>query len=66
MTILVVGKWADISKGDLQGRATMEQFGPAIQLPMRDPISLKPIATSASAQPAPTVQPAAKAPATGG
>ncbi len=56
MTILVVGKWSDISKGDAQGRATMEQFnetfGPAIQLPMRDPISLKPIATSASAQPA--------------
>ena len=60
MTILVVGKWSDISKGDLQGRATMEQFGSATQLPMRDPISLKPIAAAA---PTPT---AAPAPATGG
>lgn len=70
MTILVVGKWADVSKGDAQGRAKMEQFnqkfGPAIQLPMRDPISLKPIATSASAQPAATVQPPVTAPVTGG
>jgi len=62
MTILVVGKWADISKGDLQGRATMEQFGPATQLPMRDPISLTPIgAPTATIAP----MPAAGSPAGG-
>ncbi len=46
MTILVVGNWADIAKGDLAGRATMKQFeaqfGAPIQLPMRDPITLQP------------------------
>ncbi|MSR28633.1 MAG: insulinase family protein [Phycisphaerales bacterium] len=47
MTVLVVGKWSDISKGDLQGRATMSQIMPedglATQLPLRDPVSLKPL-----------------------
>ncbi len=42
MTILVVGKWADISKGDLQGRANMSLFPPAQQIAPRDPVSLKP------------------------
>ncbi len=41
MTILVVGKWADVAKGDLQGRATMALFGPAVQIAPRDPVTLK-------------------------
>lgn len=71
MTILIVGKWSDISKGDLQGRATMEQFtkqfGPATQLPMRDPISLKPIsAPTATAAPTSALVAPATPPAAGG
>lgn len=53
MTVLVIGKWSDIAKGDLQGRATMEQItphlsGPATQLPSRDPVTLKPVPVPAS------------------
>ncbi len=54
MTILIVGNWPDIAKGDLQGRANMQQFGKATQLPMRDPISLQPIQTpNSDSDPAP-------------
>lgn len=46
LTVLVVGKWSDISKGDLQGRATMAEImsatGPAQQIPARDPVTLEP------------------------
>ncbi len=48
MAILIVGNWDDISKGDLQGRATMALFGPATELPMRDPITLEPLSTTSS------------------
>lgn len=48
MAILIVGNWADISKGDLQGRANMALFGPATELPMRDPITLEPVSAGAS------------------
>ncbi len=48
MAILIVGNWADISKGDLQGRANMALFGPATELPMRDPITLEPISAGSS------------------
>ena len=54
MAILVVGNWADISKGDLAARANMSLFGPATEQPMRDPITLEPISanTSSAAPPA--------------
>jgi zinc protease len=44
MAFLVVGKWADIEKGDADGKATMKQFfdGKVTHLPRRDPLSLKP------------------------
>lgn len=48
MAILIVGNWADISKGDLQGRANMTLFGPATELPMRDPITLEPLSNGSS------------------
>lgn len=45
MAILVVGKWADIGPGDLDGRAKMAEFfgGKVIELPLRDPLTLEPI-----------------------
>jgi len=48
LTILVVGSWDDIAKGDAQGRARMDLFGPATRLPDRDPVSLKPLEPSAA------------------
>jgi predicted Zn-dependent peptidase len=44
MAFLVVGKWADIEKGDPDGKASMQQFfgGKATTLPMRDPLTLQP------------------------
>jgi len=48
LTILVVGSWDDIAKGDAQGRARMDLFGPATRLPDRDPVSLKPITPSSA------------------
>lgn len=48
MTILVVGSWDEVAKGDAQGRARMDMFGPATRLPDRDPVSLKPIAPSSA------------------
>ena len=53
MTVLVVGKWSEIDKGDLQGRATMSEImsgtGPAKMIPQRDPITLKPQGAAAPA-----------------
>jgi zinc protease len=48
LVTLVVGKWQEISPGDPQGRATMAQFagGKVEQLPLRDPLTLEPIAAS--------------------
>ncbi len=46
MAILVVGDWAEISKGDLEKRATMNEFfgGDVKRLPLRDPLTLEPLA----------------------
>lgn len=45
MAIFVVGKWQDIEKGDLGGRATMKEFfgGKVTHLPLRDPLTLEPV-----------------------
>jgi predicted Zn-dependent peptidase len=45
LLMLVVGKWEDVVKGDADGRATMAQFydGKAVELPLRDPLTLEPI-----------------------
>jgi len=44
MAILVVGKWEEIRGGDLEGRATMDEFfgGNVTALEPRDPMTLKP------------------------
>ncbi|MCZ6834404.1 MAG: pitrilysin family protein [Planctomycetota bacterium] len=46
MAILVVGPWANIGPGDLEGRASMEEFfdGRVTAIPMKDPFTLQPIA----------------------
>jgi len=41
--ILVVGDWGEIAPGDLEGRATMDQFGEPTQLPLRDPLTMEPM-----------------------
>ena len=45
MSILVVGDWETIAPGDLDGRASMEDFfgGSVKQLPLRDPLTQKPM-----------------------
>lgn len=45
MAVLVVGDWDEIYGGDLEGRATMNDFfdGNVTHLPMRDPLTLKPM-----------------------
>ncbi len=45
MVFLVVGDWAEVEKGDADGRATMGQFfgGNANMLPERDPVTLEPV-----------------------
>lgn len=45
MAIVIVGRWEEISSGDLQGRARMADFfgGEATELPLRDPLTLEPI-----------------------
>ena len=47
VTILVVGKWDEIAKGDQGGRATMamleKDLGPTKHLPLRDPMTLAPL-----------------------
>jgi zinc protease len=45
MAIFVVGKWDDIEKGDLGGRAKMNDFfgGKVTHLPLRDPLTLEPV-----------------------
>jgi hypothetical protein len=42
MAVMVVGKWDDIAPGDQNGRAKMSEFfgGKAIELPLRDPMTL--------------------------
>jgi predicted Zn-dependent peptidase len=43
--ILVIGDWEEIYQGDLEGRATMNDFfdGNVNHLPMRDPLTLEPM-----------------------
>ncbi|MFG0275478.1 MAG: M16 family metallopeptidase [Phycisphaerales bacterium] len=41
--ILVVGDWNEIAPGDLEGRATMAQFGEPTELPLRDPLTMEPM-----------------------
>ena len=47
VTILLVGKWDEIAKGDQGGRATMamleKDLGPVKHLPLRDPMTLAPL-----------------------
>ena len=45
MAILVVGDWDEIAKGDLDKRATMDDFfgGQVKHLPLRDPLTLEPL-----------------------
>ena len=45
MAFFVVGKWEEIAKGDLGGRATMNDFfgGKVTHLPLRDPLTLEPV-----------------------
>lgn len=45
LVFLIVGKWDEIKPGDADGRASMEEFfgGEAIELPLRDPLTLEPM-----------------------
>jgi predicted Zn-dependent peptidase len=45
LAIMVVGDWASIAKGDLDGRASMQDFfdGTATRLPLRDPLTQEPL-----------------------
>ena len=45
MAIMVVGKWDDIAAGDINKRATMNEFfgGQVTHLPLRDPLTLEPM-----------------------
>ena len=45
MAILVVGNWEEIALGDIEKRASMNQFfdGKVKHLPLRDPLTLKPM-----------------------
>ena len=45
LAIFIVGNWDEIYPGDLEGRATMSEFhqGDVTHLPLRDPMTLKPI-----------------------
>jgi predicted Zn-dependent peptidase len=45
LMLLIVGKWDAIQPGDADGRASMAEFhdGRATRLPLRDPLTLKPI-----------------------
>jgi len=45
MAIFVVGKWDEIYRGDIDGRANMSEFfgGNATEVPLKDPLTLQPI-----------------------
>ncbi|MHC5023239.1 MAG: M16 family metallopeptidase [Planctomycetota bacterium] len=45
VAIFIVGNWEEIAPGDLDGRASMEDFfgGEVTHLPLRDPLTLEPI-----------------------
>ncbi|MFO0961795.1 MAG: pitrilysin family protein [Phycisphaerales bacterium] len=56
MVVLVVGKWSDIAKGDPTGRATMKEFfnDQRTDLPLRDPLTMKPMDAQPPADSAPS------------
>jgi predicted Zn-dependent peptidase len=60
MVVLVVGKWDGIAPGDQGGRASMKDFfaGQRTDIPLRDPLTMKPMDTQVPADTA--------APKTGG
>ena len=43
VAIVIVGKWDEIAKGDMNGRANMQEFfnGDVTHLPLRDPLTLE-------------------------
>ena len=45
LVFLIIGSWADIEKGDADGRASMADFlgGQSTQLPLRDPLTMQPM-----------------------
>jgi len=45
LAVLIVGNWDDIKAGDLEGRATMNDFfdGRSTEIPLKDPETLKPM-----------------------
>ncbi|MGP1310150.1 MAG: M16 family metallopeptidase [Phycisphaerales bacterium] len=45
LAILIVGKWDEIKAGDLEGRATMDEFfdGRSTEIPLKDPETLEPM-----------------------
>jgi zinc protease len=51
MAILVVGDWDAIAPGDLEKRASMQEFfgGAVTHLPLRDPLTLEPLPETAAA-----------------
>jgi predicted Zn-dependent peptidase len=51
LAVLVVGPWDEIAPGDPEGRAAMAQFfaGQVEALPLRDPLTLEPIAAAPAA-----------------
>jgi hypothetical protein len=50
VAILVVGDWKTIAPGDLNGRAKMADFfgGNVTHLPLRDPMTMEPMADAAA------------------
>ncbi len=61
MVVLLVGKWSDIEKGDPTGRASMKEFwnDKRTDLPLRDPMTMKPMDTQTPTDAAPEGKPAA-------
>jgi zinc protease len=55
MAVMVVGKWDEIAPGDQTGRAKMSEFfgGKSIDLPLRDPMTMKPMDTPTQSDSAP-------------
>lgn len=43
LTILIVGDWEPIAKGDVDGKANMEPYGEPTTLPLRDPLTQEPV-----------------------
>lgn len=43
VVFLIVGKWSEIEPGDADKRASMAEFGQVRHVPLRDPLTLKPM-----------------------